>query len=52
MIRFCFSLCRTEEGRYVPTLMFDDEEFCWQVCELLKRHYGWLIKMIGELDVP
>jgi hypothetical protein len=39
-------------GRYVATLTFDSKDFCRQVCELLKHHYGWLIGSIAELDVP
>ena len=39
-------------GRYISQLSFDDPNFCHEICELLKHHYGWLIKNIGELDVP
>ena len=39
-------------GRYIAQLSFDDPNFCHEICELLKHHYGWLIRNIGELDVP
>jgi hypothetical protein len=39
-------------GRYISQLTFDDPNFCHEICELLKHHYGWLIRNIGELDVP
>ena len=38
--------------RYICHLSFDDPNFCREICELLKHHYGWLIRNIGELDVP
>jgi hypothetical protein len=39
-------------GRYVTSLIVDDPNFCQQVFKLLKEHYGWLIKIIGELEIP
>jgi hypothetical protein len=37
-------------GRYISYVLFDDANFCHQICELLKRHFGSPVSTIGELD--
>jgi hypothetical protein len=48
----CFIMMSQDGNYYIGRLTFDDQEFCHQVCELLKGHYGHLLVDIGALDIP
>jgi hypothetical protein len=48
----CFIMMSHDGNYYIGRLTFDDQEFCRQVCDLLKNHYGRLLVDIGALDIP
>ena len=37
---------------YLGRLNFDQEEFCYQIFELLKANYGRSLIEIGSIDIP
>ena len=37
---------------YLGRLNFDQEEFCYQIFDLLKANYGRSITEIGSIDIP
>jgi hypothetical protein len=47
----CTLVIEHDTKSYVGTLIFSDEAFCKQVCELLRRKRNRTIKEIGDLDV-
>ena len=48
----CYLIMNHAGARYVARLHFDHEGFCDQLCDLLPRHYGRLLREIGKLDIP
>ena len=49
----CRIILRIYDGKteYLGYLMFDDDEFCLRVYDLLKRHVGKPVKDIGDIEI-
>src|SRR5262245_7264811 len=47
----CFLYIEHEAAIYIGCLLIEDEAFCSQIAELLKRYYNRPIAEIGSLDL-
>jgi hypothetical protein len=46
-----FLTIQYEGNRYVGSMAFDDERFCYEIYTLLKSKLGLSIKEIGDIDL-
>jgi hypothetical protein len=46
-----FLTIQYEGNRYVGSMAFDDERFCYEIYTLLKSKLGVSIKEIGDIDL-
>ena len=49
--RKSFLFIEHEGCSYIGCLLFSDRRFCRAIVKLLRRHYGYRIKDIGEIDL-
>jgi hypothetical protein len=47
----CYLVIEHNGQHYVGALLFDDSDFCSQICALLQQHLGRSVKEIGDLEV-
>ena len=47
----CFITISHDGNYYIGRLTFDGQEFCRQVCELLKVHCGRALVEVGSIDI-
>jgi hypothetical protein len=47
----CFLYIEYKGSTYIGCLLIEDEAFCSQIAELLKRHYNRPMAEIGSLDL-
>jgi len=46
-----FLMIQCEGNRYIGSMAFDDEKFCYEIYALLKSKVGLSIKAIGDIDL-
>lgn len=47
----CFLVVECKNEKFVGSLIFDDKALCVRITTLLKRHIGFALSEIGDLEI-